>query len=177
MPTLVIDASIARAAGGESATYRASVYCREFLKAVLKSDVKIVRTADIWAEWKRHRSKFSATWLTSMVARKRVAIIPCAPDPTLRAYPSQANLPSNAAASFDKDCHLLEAAKASDKNVTSLDDSIRNAFAEASGSVRWISQISWANPANPLEDVIQWVRDNLRDERMRKLGNAGRMDP
>jgi hypothetical protein len=29
---LVIDASVARAAGGEDATYPISVYCRDFLK-------------------------------------------------------------------------------------------------------------------------------------------------
>ena len=43
---LVIDASVARAAGGEDATYPISVSCRDFLKAVLDLSHRVVMTPD-----------------------------------------------------------------------------------------------------------------------------------
>ena len=54
---LVIDASVARAAGGEDATFPISVYCRDFLQAVLDISHRVVMTPDIRDEWNKHQSK------------------------------------------------------------------------------------------------------------------------
>src|SRR5437660_6190664 len=69
---LVVDASVARAAGGEGATHPLSRQCRDCLLAMLHICHRIVMTAEIGAEWKRHRSRFAMTWLTSMEARRKV---------------------------------------------------------------------------------------------------------
>ena len=72
---LVIDASVARSAGGEDATYPTSVNCREFLKAVLDRGHKMVMTSDIKKEWDKHQSTFTDIWKRKMIAKKRFVYI------------------------------------------------------------------------------------------------------
>ncbi|MGA9382780.1 MAG: hypothetical protein WBV73_28800 [Phormidium sp.] len=64
---LVIDASVARAAGGESAKSPTSKYCRDFLLAVLDISHRVVMTPDIRKEWDKHQSSFARTWLRTIV--------------------------------------------------------------------------------------------------------------
>lgn len=170
MPALVIDASVARAAGGEQATYPASVFCRDCLLAVRDGGHDFVRTPEIMEEWKKHRSRFAATWLNSMIARKRVQVFSAGSDEALRQYPEK-RLSSNLTEAFLKDCHLLEAAKASDKIVISLDDYIRALFRSASRSVRWVKTVTWANPAISDENVVAWIREGAPHETCRELGS------
>jgi hypothetical protein len=72
---LVIDASVARAAGGEDATYPISVYCRDFLEAVLDLSHRVVMTPDIRDEWNKHQSRYACIWRRQMVAKKKLC--PC----------------------------------------------------------------------------------------------------
>src|SRR5215471_15279536 len=69
---LVIDASVARAAGGEDADSPTAKYCRDFLKAVLSICHHVVMTPEISEEWKQHQSRFTSQWRVSMEARKKV---------------------------------------------------------------------------------------------------------
>src|SRR5712692_7348420 len=73
---IVIDASIARAAGGEKASFPDSKLCRDLLKIVLKVCHQLVFTSEISKEWKKHRSTFARQWRVSMEARKKVTRIP-----------------------------------------------------------------------------------------------------
>jgi hypothetical protein len=65
---LVIDADVARSAGGEQATHPRSKHCRDFPRAVLEICHRLVLTPLTGDEWKRHRSRFAATWLGQMYA-------------------------------------------------------------------------------------------------------------
>jgi hypothetical protein len=69
---LVIDASVARAAGGrENPT---SQRCSTFLLVISdETPHLLVMTPEIYAEWKNHQAIFASTWRSSMIARKRVA--------------------------------------------------------------------------------------------------------
>ena len=67
---LVIDASIARAAGRTD--HPISKACRDFLEDVLKICHHVVLTKETSEEWKRHQSKFTLLWRSSMFARKKV---------------------------------------------------------------------------------------------------------
>ena len=69
---LVVNASVARAAGGEDATASVSINCTEFLEAFRdECPHHVVMTPELSDEWDEHQSKFAATWLRSMIARKR----------------------------------------------------------------------------------------------------------
>ena len=53
---LVIDASIARSAGGSKATVACSTHCRDFLKSVLEICHRIVMTPEMMSEKKNTQS-------------------------------------------------------------------------------------------------------------------------
>ncbi len=69
---LVIDTDVISSAGGEQARDTRSITCREFLKTVLSTGHSVVITESIMEEWKRHKSRFTGTWLSSMYARRKV---------------------------------------------------------------------------------------------------------
>ena len=78
---LVIDASIARAAG-EVSMHPTSRDCREFLQAVLRLAHRMAMTARIQEEWNKHQSNFARRWRTAMVARRRIDFVEVAPQVT-----------------------------------------------------------------------------------------------
>jgi hypothetical protein len=165
---LVIDACVARAAGGEQATFPASKNCRDFLHAVRELSHHIVKTQEIWAEWRKHKSKYASVWLSSMIARKRVFEAAVVSDTVLRSYVSSSAC-EREAETMRKDCHLVEAAKASDNIVISNDEEVRDLFFEASNAVRWLQTIAWVNPTIPSETPIDWLTNGAAPEAGRCL--------
>lgn len=165
---IVIDACIARAAGGENATFPDSKQCRDFLHAFLELSHEIVRTREIWDEWREHKSNYSRIWLSSMIAKKRVHTTEVALDAQLRKL-----LDSEAAEkkseAMQKDCHLVEAAKATDRIVISKDDSARNNFGQMTKSVGWLKTIAWVNPCVASECAIGWLQEGASVEPARCL--------
>jgi hypothetical protein len=71
---LVVDASIARAAGDVS-THPTSRRCCDFLLAVREICHQIVMIAPIQHEWDKHQSRFARTWRLSMLAKKKLKIL------------------------------------------------------------------------------------------------------
>ena len=103
MPTqsrrLVIDASVASAAG-ETLQSR---QCREFLRAVLKICHRIVLTPTLTVEWNEHQSQFARTWRAEMLSLGKVVNIEESPNERVRNQ-----VPKRKA--VQKDLHLVEAA-------------------------------------------------------------------
>lgn len=166
-----VNASVARAAGGEDATYSTSINCTNFLETFEhNTSNKIVMTLELAEEWDEHQSKYATTWLTRMIATKRFHYI---------------NLPNNdliyekieATATHDKevnamlkDFHLLRAALATDMIVISLDETIRLLFAKASHNVGEIQNIIWVNPDRTIEEQpVIWLKNGAPPEAHRQL--------
>lgn len=155
MAALVIDAWVARAAGGEKATHPVSVQCRDFLSEMLKLTHHLVRSDEIWAEWRNHKSIFAAIWLSTMNAKRRIHKITVAPDAALRGFAS--SLAESAASAMLKDCHLVESAKAADQVVVSQAKVSRRLFAQAAPAVGWLKTVAWVGPAEKTEKPIDWM--------------------
>ena len=167
---LVVNASVARAAGGEGAIASVSINCTEFLETFRdESSHHVVMTSELSAEWTEHQSNFSARWLKSMIARKRF----------VHAIPQENNTLSDkiertATAERDiealrKDFHLLHAALATDQTVISLDETIRRLFKRASQQVGEIRDIIWVNPELAEEEPIIWLQNGAPSEAHRQL--------
>jgi hypothetical protein len=165
MASLVIDACVASAAGGEDAKHPVSRACRDFLREMLGLPHKIVRTDEIWEEWRKHKSIFARTWLSSMNARKRVHRIQVLQDADLRLFASACG--EKDAAAMLKDCHLVEAAKAADRVVVSQEKVARELFSNASDSVGWLQTIAWVNPTKAAENPIEWLQKGAIAEECR----------
>jgi hypothetical protein len=165
---LVIDASIAKAAG--ETLHTTSRNCREFLLAVLDICHRMVLTNPIQDEWNRHQSRFARQWRKSMMARKRIVFADVVANVSLQKAIARVVSNKSIAAIIEKDRHLIEAALATDKRVTSLDDRVRRWLCEAGHRLPQVASICWVNPDLPDERTIAWLDAGAPDERSRRLG-------
>ncbi|HIK09069.1 MAG TPA: hypothetical protein IGS52_02180 [Oscillatoriaceae cyanobacterium M33_DOE_052] len=168
---LVIDASVARAAGDKDAKHEKSKSCRDFLRQVMAISYQIVMTPELKAEWDKHKSVFAQRWLASMVAKKKLAYY--------GEIPQQEELWQKIVMAIDgekdrkameKDFLLLTAALATDKTVISLDEKVRKMFDQAAEQVGELTAIVWVNPTQETEQAIDWLENGAKPDKERRLG-------
>jgi len=169
---LVIDASVAGAAGGKTATAPTSTNCRDFLLAVRNERYVVIMSSQLSREWNDHKSLFARTWLTAMTTRGDVVFLDIKASNRLRREIERAVVPGRAAElkAMRKDFHLLEAALATDQSVVSLDETVRALFDRAAVNVVALKNIVWVNPDKAAEEPIGWLEKNAKPERKRMLG-------
>jgi hypothetical protein len=167
---LVIDASIAHAAGPEGAVHPTAKNCRDFLLAVLEVCHRAVFAPAIAAEWKRHQSSFARQWRVSMFARKKIDHVVVREDAGIRQQVEQLAEDDSQSADMLKDLHLVEAALATGMRVASLDETVRGHFRAAAASVARLRRICWINPDVPAEDAISWLEAGAPAHEFRTLG-------
>ena len=167
---LVVNASVARAAGGEEARASVSINCTEFLETFrAECPHHVVMTPELSEEWEENQSKFAATWLRSMIARKRFDYVGPPVHQALRDKIEEAATGENEIEDMRKDFHLLEAALATDQTIISLDETVRGCFARATGYVGEIREIVWVNPDHIEEEPLVWLQNGAPLEDRRQL--------
>jgi hypothetical protein len=167
---IVVDASIARAAGEESATFPDSKNARDCLKCILANKHSLVSSPELWAEWRKHQSRFASLWLTRMHARRLVRRIQSPFDQNLRGRIEAATVSRKEWIQLEKDCILVEAALVTDKIILSLDDAARNLFRQSSAKVGELRSIHWANPCRAEEQAADWIASGCFAAHRRTLG-------
>lgn len=191
---LVIDANIARSAGGEEAQDEVSRCCRDFLLAVRDATKhKAIMTEAIQVEWDRHRSRFAMKWLASMYRKGRICDVEAPAHANLRHKIESIvtdesthdivfkDIPSIQAVdqaekmriAMLKDIHLIEAALRSEKIVLSLDDTMRGYFQKCSPIIQMLKQITWVNPCKEDEQCVLWLSEGAELEEKRLLRYSG----
>ncbi len=173
---LVIDASIARAAG--ETKHPTSKNCRDFLEAVRKHRHKLVLSPNINTEWDKHQSRFAFTWRRKMIATKSVVFLQTDAiiQTELRDKIDTLIPDDGARREMLKDVHLLEAALATDHTVTSLNELDRKRFQSVCDSIDEIRRIVWVNPDKAEEGCLAWVESGAPPDDHRKLGYKGDED-
>jgi hypothetical protein len=167
---LVIDADVASAAGGEDAVHPRSVHCRDYLEAVLANDHRLVITPEIRDEWARRQSNFSRSWRRRMYARKSVFALNVDASTSFVTRLKRLKCTKKQRDAMLNDVHLIDAALATDRTVSSLDGEARNLYARASLSLAELKSIVWVNPDAPAEEPIGWLQQGAKPERKRMLG-------
>ncbi len=167
---LVIDASVARAAGGKDATDPRSVYCRDFLKAVLDLSHRVVMTRDIRVEWDKHQSRYACIWRRQMVAKNKLCPCHIEVDNNLWRQVEAIAESDPEREVMLKDLRLVEAAIATDRTVISLDDKVRKCFAKVAVDLDPLKDIIWVNPAQTAEKPLDWLQNGAQPEIERSLG-------
>ena len=165
---LVIDASIARAAGRTD--HPTSKACRVFLEGVLKICHHVVLTKEISEEWNRHQSNFTLVWRSSMFARKKVARHKVAQNDAFRTRIQNLDFSEKERAAVLKDAHLIEAALETDLVVVSLDETARGLLRKVAQSTKPLKQVLWVNPTHDEEHSIEWLEGGAKGEEARQLG-------
>jgi hypothetical protein len=167
---LVIDASVVRSAGPETATVPLSKRCRDFLKSTMSAGHQAVITPAIKAEWDKHQSGFVRQWRTTMVARQRLLFVNVPEDVALREQIEAAAARDRDRKAMLKDALLIEAAQATDRTVAALDDTVRKLFTAASSRVRTLKTIVWVNPGDDDRDACAWFEEGAPPDKKRWLG-------
>ena len=167
---LVVNASVARAAGGKGATASVSINCTEFLE-IFRDECPhhIVMTPELPEEWNAHQSNFAARWLKSMIARKRFDYITPPQDTALSDKIDTTATRERDLEAMQKDFHLLQGALGTDQTVISLDETVRGLFKQASQQVGEIRNIIWVNPDRTEEQPILWLQNSAPPEPHRQL--------
>ena len=156
--------------GGAGIGGERSRLCREYLTVFLEdTEHCVVLTPEMRSEWERHWSKFSRVWRLAMDARKRVhRIRPDGCDERQERIEATASVEAHRLA-MAKDCHLLDAALASDGRISSLDEKVRDLFSVACRTQVELQELIWVNPEIEDEDGGGWLRAGAPPERHRTL--------
>lgn len=176
-PGVVVDASVARAAGGPDRSNPNSTSNTRFLTTMTESSCILVMTREVSQEWEKHQSLFSRKWRNMMVAKKLfrpLNVKDLQPlDATIEACrfaktPEQDGRRRNA---LMKDKHLLEAALASDNRIASCDDNAREPAKQLAKSCPPVRNILWIDPTNADEYPLSWLQQGAPLEPQRLLGH------
>lgn len=167
---LVVDASVAHAAGGREAIHTTASHCRDCLLAILEVCHQLVMTPAITEEWNKHQSCFARTWRVSMEARKKVARVDTPADDALRTEIAARAKNERDRQAILNDMHLIEAALAADQAIIALDETVRHLLHAAAESVGVLRTVMWVNPTVSEEDCVSWLRAKAKREKQRLLG-------
>ena len=168
---LVVDTSVARSAGGEGATFPTSKNCRDCLKSITLTPHCVVMSQPIMEEWNKHKSVFSSQWLVAMFARKRVTRIKVDYNDAMRRKLQEIASNQKDADAMLKDCHLIEAALATDGIIIARDEEVRALFSASCQLVGQMKNIMWVNPDELEEEVVSWLEAGARPDAHRMLGS------
>jgi hypothetical protein len=164
---LVIDASIARAAGSPDSKHPTGILCRDFLMKLRGVCHRAAWTAAIKAEWDEQQSQFALAWLVSMERLGKLRRV--VPESQLPEEIKECQVAAGVEAKMLKDCHLVEAALATDSRVASLDDTVRGHFADIARTIEKLKPMLWVNPTNEEEEAVEWLEAGAPNERKRRL--------
>jgi hypothetical protein len=167
---LVIDTSVAQAAGGVDAMDATSKNCRDFLQAVLTICHRAVFPPQLVEEWKKHASRFAQSWQVAMERRRKLDWIEPESDDELRETIVEMAASEKEKTEMEKDAFLLEAAQATtDRMVVALDEIARGFFRALVGKLPRIGKVVWINPASEDDSAVAWLSNGAKPEARRRL--------
>lgn len=167
---LVIDADVARAAGGGHPKTQTSKNCRDALVVTRSSGHSIIMSPEILIEWGKIMSPFARTWLVEMKSEEKLKIIADTHDQILRDEIKCLAISRKDLAVMQKDLILIETALKADMSVISRDDTVRSLYRREAKNVNKLKYIVWVNPAKEDENPIVWLQEGAQPEPNRMLG-------
>ena len=170
---LVVDSDIVHAASDRPGARRPAPRCRDFLEEIRALGHAVVITRAIQSEWRTHLRSYARDWFDLMERRRLIVRTLVREDEDLRAALSTMAANDGERAAMLKDCHLLEAALATDRIIASLERVARGRFRRAAPLVREIREIVWVDPEREEEAAIIWLRRGAPAEKHRMLGYRG----
>lgn len=166
---LVIDASIAFAAGDWESQDPRGILCRELLRAVRGSGHRIAWSRAIEVEWDRNQSPFAARWRATMLNLRKLQPVKDEVLEELREAIEWHSNDRNVVAIMLKDVHLIEAALATGRRIAAWDVAARGHFTRLALTFERIRPVNWVDPTVEDEQAIAWVERGAPLERSRRL--------
>jgi hypothetical protein len=174
---LVVDTSIARAAGALDATDFVAKSCRDVLDCIVQDTEHIVvMPEEIAEEWNKHQSNSAKQRRATLMAKKRLDVSDVEQNDELREKILATGTTDKEKQALLKDCRLVEAALASDKIILSRDGIMRGLLVRAAKTISELRTIMWVDPTIPDENVLEWLLEGAKVEKDRQLGNYQVLD-
>lgn len=139
------------------------------LDTILRVCHSVVMPPQGWEEWRRHASVLARTWLSSMVARRKVVRLEepgDAPGDLL----SRTGFGASQLRDAEKDFWMVHAALRTDGIVLSLDDTARGLYARVAERHRTVAKLIWVNPAESPDEIVRWLETGARRRVQWRLG-------
>ena len=152
---IVVDASIAHAAGSFESKHPTGIRCRECLAAVRGTGHRLAWNAPIKSEWTSHESAFASSWRAEMFRRGKVTVVPDDSIGEVRA--AVATAPTERHSALLKDAHIVEAALNSDHRVLSCDSKACGHWRTVCEAYAPIGIINWVDPTNDHQGANAWL--------------------
>ena len=166
---LVIDASMAAAAGSLEARHPTATRCRDFLIAVKGIGHRMAWSQAVKAEWDAHQSLFAMQWRVTMMNLKKLRPVQDENLEELRKAIKGHSDDQNVVAKMLKDAHLIEAALATDRRIASGDRNARGHFGRLATTLDSRQRLNWVDPVIKGEQAVKWLETGARLERARRL--------
>lgn len=142
---LVVDTCVLKSAG-LSGKHTPSE-CRAVLEEIKNNSISVSVCDILLAEWKRHKSRYSSTWLVAMYSRKLIDRINTFTGKSRSVENAISRLIEPEKSDAYKDIHLLKVAVDCGYCVVSNERRCRAAFHKASIHCQEISRVSWIFPS------------------------------
>ena len=140
---------MARAAGDTE--HPISSACRVFLEEMLRICHHAVLTDELNREWKRHQSKFTRKWRAAMTARRKAPRTVAAP----RLAIDFGGCVDKTKDAIEKDRCLIEAARATDNIIVTLDKALHEALMAVPDGRKLAKDVTWVDPVADGADVLE----------------------
>ena len=165
---LVIDACVARAAGGKDTTHDTAKACRDCLTCILEICHHAALSSPLKEEWTHHQSRFARLWRKQMVDRRKLHFPPHKEDTRLREQIDELLTSDKECNAARKDVILVELANTEGKVVLSCDDEARAIFSQLAEKVPALHSVAWINPAE--KDLTTWLQQGAKVNAKDRLG-------
>lgn len=167
---LVVDASVARAAGNPNADGGGGAVVSAFLIHLRKTKMSIVFSRALTAEWDKHQSGFARKWRLSMVASRRLHGSDVAEHTVLRQRIENLDEDGRCRNAMRKDAHLVELAMHESERIVALDEEARGCFSGLVPMHPPLGGIVWVNPMKPADAAGEWLDQGAPKRRKLLLG-------
>lgn len=151
LPVLVVDASVARAAGDKAEP--PSGPCRAALQQIDQMGYDIAMDRDLKNEWEDHWSNFSRRWLVTMRSRRRTKV-PAVWDGVLSLLDAASDLEGHGPEEVAKDVHLVGLAVQTDRRVVSHDTRQRTLLRRLDLPAE-VHRVHWVDPVD--DGALGWL--------------------
>lgn len=151
----IIDADIIRSAGYSE--HPISSTSRNLLDEVIKHKSETVYCKTLMAEWRKHRSTYSAKWIAAMISKKKLVLIPVKTEAKDFLESLEESTDKKVAL---KDAHLVDLAIASNKIIFSNDANAKNAFSKLLDKRSNFKKIYWLSPRKDMNIILDYALKN-----------------
>lgn len=144
--TFVVDACVLRSAGLSGKPTPSE--CRAVLDEIRKAGETVAVDLDLLNEWRKHQSRYSSAWITSMFSRKLVKKVDKFSGKSDSIVNAVDKLMEPDRSIASKDIHLVKIAVDYSYRVVSSEKRCRASFHKASVHCCEISKVFWIQPVD-----------------------------